>query len=375
MNQPFREKNDEKPRILVAPLDWGLGHATRCIPIIRELLAQGADTWLAGEGAQEELLKTEFPGLPFLSLPGYRVRYAKTRWGLFWKMLQQGPQLRRAIQYEHQWLKKMTAEHGFDGVISDNRYGLYHPAIPSIFLTHQLAIQSPLGKWSEKFLQKKNYRYINHFTECWVPDSEGDNNLAAALSHPVKKPAIPLRYTGVLSRFEKQDVAEKKGHLVVILSGPEPQRTILEEKIIREISTHQGSATIIRGLPGTVTLVPSTNMIRVYNHLPAAALNTAIQEAEYIISRSGYSTVMDIVTLQKKSILIPTAGQTEQEYLGHSLQERKIALCIDQEEFTLDAALETAKEFLYALPPVEKNDLLKKAIRDLLDHSLAPALG
>ncbi len=375
MNQPFREKNSEKPRILVVPLDWGLGHATRCIPIIRELLAQGADTWLAGEGGQEELLKTEFPQLPFLSLPGYRISYAKTKSGLPWKMLQQAPQLRKAIRYEHEWLKKMVTEHGFDGVISDNRYGLYHAGIPSIFITHQLVIQTPLGKWAEKLLQKRNYRYINKFTECWVPDSEGEDNLAAALSHPAKKPAIPLRYTGLLSRFEKQEVQEKKDHLVVILSGPEPQRTILEEKIIRDISIYKGSATIVRGLPGTASLVPSTNMIRVYNHLPAKELNTIMLEAKYVISRSGYSTVMDIVSLQKKSILIPTPGQTEQEYLGRSLMKKKIALCIGQEDFSLPSALETAAGFLYTLPVTAKNTLLKKVISDLLAHSSKPALG
>jgi UDP-N-acetylglucosamine transferase subunit ALG13 len=375
MNQPFSEKNGEKPRILVAPLDWGLGHATRCIPVIRELLAQGADTWLAGEGAQEELLKTEFPGLPFLFLPGYRVRYAKTRRGLFWKMLLQGPRLRRAIHAEHAWLKKMVAEHRFDAVISDNRYGLYHPAITSIFITHQLAIRSPLGKWTENVLQKKNYHYINKFTACWVPDWDGDDNLAGALSHPLKKPAVPLLYTGPLSRFEKQEVEEKKDHVVVILSGPEPQRTLLEEKIIRDISTYQGSATIVRGLPGNESLIPSTNMIKVCNHLPAAALNTVMQEAEYIISRSGYSSVMDMLSLQKKSIVIPTPGQTEQEYLGRSLMEKRSALCIEQEKFSLIPALETAKSFPYNLPCPAKNNKLGKAIACLLDHSPAPALG
>ena len=138
MNQVFREKVSGKTRILIAPLDWGLGHATRCIPIIRELMAQGCDVWLAGEGAQERLLKDEFPDLPFLQLPGYRIEYAKTKWGLIWKMILQGPKMRRAIQYEHRWLKKMVKQYHFDAVISDNRFGLYHKTTPCIFITHQL---------------------------------------------------------------------------------------------------------------------------------------------------------------------------------------------------------------------------------------------
>jgi hypothetical protein len=264
MNQGLPEKNGGKLRILVAPLDWGLGHASRCIPVIRELLVQGAEVWLAGEGAQEQLLKTEFPALPFLHLYGYRIRYSKNAAGLFWKMIQQSPKIRRAIRYEHDWLEKEISEHGFDAVISDNRYGLYHSSIPCIFITHQLTIKSPLGAWTEKIIQKRNYTYINHFNECWVPDAAGENNLAGALSHPDKKPTVPVKYIGLLSRFEKNETSEIKNHLLVILSGPEPQRSIFENKIIEEISHYNGTAAIVRGLPGEASIIPSTNMIKFY---------------------------------------------------------------------------------------------------------------
>lgn len=375
MNQPFSEKNGGKPRILVAPLDWGLGHATRCIPIVRELLAQGCDVWLAGEGAQEQLLKTEFPDLPFIELPGYRIHYAKTAKGLIWKMIQQGPKLRRAILYEHQWLKKMVAQHHIDAVISDNRYGLYHSAVPCIFITHQLLIKSSAGKWTEKILQKRNYKYINRFTECWVPDIKGENNLAGELSHPQLKPAIPVHYIGLLSRFEKKERAEKKEHLLIVLSGPEPQRSMLEEKIIKDIGHYNHTATIVRGLPGSASLIPSTGMIQFYNHLPADELNDAIQEAQYIISRSGYSTVMDIMTLQKKSILIPTPGQTEQEYLGRSLMEKRIAACTEQKGFSLEKALTVAGKFNYQMPVVANHSVLVKNIERFLSQSFKPDLG
>ncbi len=382
MNQLPKEKIQGKLRILVAPLDWGLGHATRCIPVIRELLAQGCDVWLAGEGAQEQLLKTEFPELPFLPLPGYRIHYAKTARGLIWKMIQQGPKMRRAILYEHLWLKKMTAQHHFDAVISDNRYGLYHSTIPCIFITHQLMIKSSAGKWTENILQKRNYKYINRFTECWVPDlsadqagTESENNLAGELSHPPLKPAIPVHYIGLLSRFEKKDVGEKKDHLLIILSGPEPQRSILEEKIIPEISHYNGSATIVRGLPGAASLIPSTNMIKFYNHLPAEELNTEMQQAAYVISRSGYSTVMDIMALQKKSILIPTPGQTEQEYLGNYLMGKGIALCYTQKSFSLNNALTMATNYNYQVPLIVANPTLTKRIELFLAQSYDTALG
>jgi predicted glycosyltransferase len=357
----------EKPRVLVAPLDWGLGHATRCIPIIHQLLSLGCKVFLAGEGAQQELLKEEFPQLSFLNLPGYRIRYAKSKKGLIWKMIQQGPKMRRAILYEHQWLKKMVKEHKLDAVISDNRYGLYHETIPCVFMTHQLLIKSSAGKWTEKILQKRNYRYIDRFTECWVPDQEKENSFAGELSHPPIRPSVPVHYIGLLSRFNKSKaLEEKKDHVLILLSGPEPQRSMLEEKMIREISNYKATAVIVRGLPGSASLIPSTNMIRVYNHLPAADLQKEIETAEWVISRSGYSTVMDMIVMQKKSILIPTPGQTEQEYLGDLLMKKRSAICIPQGRFSLAPALEQAAKFNYELPASFKGNDLKKILADFL---------
>ncbi len=384
MEQPVMEKVPGKPRILVAPLDWGLGHATRCIPIIRELLTQDCDPWLAGDKTQEELFKAEFPQLPFLDLPGYGIRYAKTAFGLFWKMLQQGPKIRRAIRQEHDWLKKNTENHRFDGVISDNRYGLYHLEIPSVFITHQLTIKSPLGKWTEKILQKRNYGYINRFTECWIPDMAGENNLAGELSHPIKKPAVPVNYIGPLSRLRiVSEISSSqptgggggKGHLLLLLSGPEPQRTLLENIFVNEISHYNGSATIVRGLPGSMSLIPSTNMLRFYNHLPAEQLGKEIQQAEFVIGRCGYSTVMDLVKLNKKSILIPTPGQTEQEYLSNYLLQKKIAFCMPQKGFSLIDALQKAQHFHYNNPSINNENLLPQTIAKFLSllstrHSL-----
>jgi UDP-N-acetylglucosamine transferase subunit ALG13 len=371
MDQPLKEKTPGKHRILVAPLDWGLGHATRCVPIIRELMAQGCDVWLAGEGAQENLLKTEFPQLPFLPLDGYRVSYSRSAVGLVLSIFRQTHKILSAIKKENAWLKKMIAEYDFDAVISDNRFGLYHASVPCIFITHQLEIKSPLGKWSEKILQKRNFRFINRFTECWVPDLEGKNNLAGELSHPSKKPTIPIKYIGLLSRFDSPSPSlggegRKESHILFILSGPEPQRNILEEKIINVIGHYNGTATVVRGLPGLSSLIPSGNMIKFYNHLPADELKKEILQADYIISRCGYSSVMDLVALQKKSILIPTPGQTEQEYLATYLGQKQIAFCVSQKEFSLDVSLAKAKQFAYQLPVVDSNQDLKQVIADFI---------
>lgn len=332
-------------KLLLAPLDWGLGHATRCVPVIKELLSIGSEVWLAGEGAQEKLLREEFPSLPFLPLKGYRVKYGKT--GLTGRLVLQIPSILQSIKSENNWLKEQVSKYQFDGVISDNRYGLHHETIFSVFITHQLCIKSSLGKWSEKILQQWNYKFINRFHECWVPDEEGQNNLAGELSHPVKFPAIPVKYIGGLSRFKKKDVAEIKDHLLITLSGPEPQRTILENRIIDEVVNYNGTATIARGLPAERNIIPSTNTIHFHNHLSSEELNNEAMKAALIIGRSGYSNVMDIAALQKKSILIPTPGQTEQEYLADHLMKKRFAFCINQNEFSLLKNIEEAGRFDY----------------------------
>ena len=343
-------------KLLVAPLDWGLGHATRCVPVIRDLLNNNCELWLAGEGKQEKLLREEFPSLPFLPLKGYRIKYGKS--GLTGKILLQVPSILRSIKEENKWLKEQATNYGFEAVVSDNRYGLYHEKIFSVFITHQLFIKSSLGKWSEKILQQWNYKFINRFNECWIPDEQGENNLAGELSHPVKLPLIPTKYIGPLSRFARQPadsfadqkiINEIKDHLLIILSGPEPQRTILENKVVDEIANYPATATIVRGLPGEKDIIPSTNTIHFYNHLSSEELNSEAMKAEFIISRSGYSTIMDIAALQKKSILIPTPGQTEQEYLANHLMKKQFAFCVDQNNFSVLKNVEEARNFGYRL--------------------------
>ena len=350
-----------KPRILVAPLDWGLGHTTRCIPIIQELVLHGCEVMIAGNEEQEILLKKEFPSLSFLPLTGYNIRYANPGHNLLWKMMRQLPRLKKTIQYERQWLKEKVNEFNFDAVISDNRYGLYHKKIPSIFITHQLSIKSP-WKWTEKIIQKNNYKYINRFNECWIPDQEENNNLSGELSHPEKKPSCTLKYIGNLSRFKRSGAAEIKDHLLIVLSGPEPQRSIFENLIISQISQYDGSATVVRGLPGSTSVVPSTNSIHFYNHLPSEKLNIEMEKAEFVIARSGYSTIMDAAALNKKCILVPTPGQTEQEYLAKYLSEKQMCLVILQKNFSFIKALNTAAEFSFRFPDAGSGKYLNKTI-------------
>ena len=335
-------------KILIAPLDWGLGHATRCIPIIRALIANGYEVVAAAEGPQSHLLQTEFPSLQILPLQGYRIRYSKSKWGFPFRLLMQLPRLRNTIKKENQWLNKAINEHHIDLVISDNRYGLYSKKIPCIFITHQLTIKAPF-EWLEKMIQRINYSYINQYNSCWVPDVAGEPNAAGSLSHPVLLPGTEVHYIGLLSRFQIQPAAKKYDY-TILLSGPEPQRTLLENKLLAELPGVKGNILLVRGKPGSDETIRSADHIEIKNHLPGSALQEVLLQSEYIISRSGYSTVMELLSLQKRSILIPTPGQTEQEYIAKKLHDEHICMSVEQNELNCAEDFARAKTFIYQLP-------------------------
>jgi UDP:flavonoid glycosyltransferase YjiC (YdhE family) len=333
-------------RILVAPLDWGLGHATRCIPLINALLSEGHEVFLAGDGRIKTLLLQEFPNIPFIILKGYDVRYAKTKMGLPFTMLLQVPKILQAIRYEHHWLNDLMQKYQFDVVISDNRYGLFHSKAYSVFMTHQLLVKTP-WRWMEKVLQRINYQYINRFDECWVPDREQPPYLAGELAHPSLLPRIPVKYIGPLSRFFYKDAIDADQHLLILLSGPEPQRSLLERKMLQQLGNITSPVLLVRGVPGETNMPIAASHVVIKNHLPAQQLQEALLRASMVISRCGYSTVMDLMAVKKKSILIPTPGQTEQEYLAEHLMRQQLALCISQDQFNLSSALSLASSFPY----------------------------
>lgn len=205
----------------------------------------------------------------------------------------------------------------------------------------------------ESWIHRLNYQYINKFDYCWVPDVAGVENFAGELSHPSKLPRIPVIYIGALSRFDIQECKEKKYEYLAIISGPEPQRSILEKKILQAAEKMNERFLIVRGKPGSdQSVAVPTNCVWV-NHLTTTALETAIAESEFIISRSGYTTIMELMPAGIKTIMIPTPGQTEQEYLAeHLMQKKKVYYFKQEEDFIFH--LRQAAAFEYSF--VEMND-------------------
>lgn len=374
MNEEKINKNTPVLRVLIAPLDWGLGHATRCIPIINYLSALGVQVILAGEGETIEILRKTQPETVILPLKGYRVRYGRKKKLFFLNMLVQFPKIISAVYNERKWLKKTIAEYHIDAVISDNRFGLSNPNIPSVFITHQLAIKTGF-KWLDAWAAKINYRFIEKFNECWVPDTEGHPNLAGALSHPRQLPRIPVKYLGVLSRFKTMP-AEKKYDLLILLSGPEPQRSIFERILLRQVTAIQGKIAVVRGLPLEAGAFSNGHaQLTVFNHLPADELNRLVLQSKCIVARCGYSTVMDLVSLQQKAVLVPTPGQTEQEYLATYLEQNELFITCKQDIFSLEKAVAALQESAPALPSVKpglNEHVIKNWVSMLMKRPVMP---
>jgi uncharacterized protein (TIGR00661 family) len=334
-------------RVLIAPLDWGLGHATRCIPLIGELLTRGADVTIAATGPSALLLAREFPQLEIKPLQGYNIQYGSRF--LFLNILVQLPRIFSTIRAEHRWLQQLVQKESYDIIISDNRPGFWNKAACCIYITHQLCIRSGKGKWVDRLLQKLHHRYIRNFQKVWVPDVANDPNVAGILSHP-EKAMVQAEYMGLISRFTQKEGVVPKYDLLVLLSGPEPQRTILEKKVLQQIETLPQSIVVVRGLPGSAQVPDTAAHIQVYNHLPASKLEQIIQESRCVLCRSGYTTIMDLLKLKKKAVLIPTPGQTEQEYLARYLQEQGLFPYSEQKRLNIKEALQNASLFPYHHP-------------------------
>lgn len=341
-----------KKRVLVCPLNWGLGHATRCGPVIKELIKQEAEVMVAGEGDSLEWLKIEFPGMIFHPLKAKPISYSANG-SMVWQMLKSSPRLLRNIFNEHQQLKNLVKEFNIDIVISDNRYGCWNKNCFSVFITHQLSIQCPKGlKRFQPLLNRINHFFIRKYNECWVPDEKELPGLSGILSHG--NYYLPqLHFMGALSRFENETAKsdDKIFDLLVMLSGPEPQRSIFENQVIEQVSKLNLQTLIVRGKPIEKNIPAVASHITMVNHLESSLLKFQLLNAKNILCRPGYSTIMDLAILGRKAILVPTPGQTEQEYLAGYFHLQKKHFMQLQNQFDLSLALkgiEFCNELKYA---------------------------
>lgn len=327
--------NSNNKTILIAPLNWGLGHATRCIPIIKALQENNFIPIIASDGIALALLRKEFPYIQTLELPSYQIEYAKNGKNFKWKLLKNLPKMMEAIWEEKRLVKKWVKKYAIEGIISDNRLGVFSPKVPSVFITHQLNVMTGNTTWITSILHQK---IIKKYTECWVPDIENAPNLTGKLGH-LKTNTLDLKYIGPLSSLHKKEVPQKYD-LMVILSGPEPQRGILEEILKREVLRFDGKVVFIKGIVEKEQKKEEIENITYYNFMNTRQIEQTFNESEIVLSRSGYTTIMDLAVLQKKAFFIPTPGQYEQEYLAKKLKNNNLVPYVEQDNFRIEALAE-----------------------------------
>ena len=317
-------------RVLVAPLNWGLGHASRCIPLIERLQAEGHEVVLGGNGESLTLLRKHFPALYVLPLAPLELRYSKGKSQVL-AMLCALPKIFRSARQDHALLEEYLRYEQLDEVISDNRFGLYSSKTRCVYVTHQLLIPLPRPwQWLEPLVARWHTQLINRYDACWIPDESvdksGHHGLAGRLSHPTVLPSN-AEYIGVLSRFSGKSYQPDRSYKVVaVLSGLEPQRTLFEQAICQRHENSDESVLIVRGKMHCPPTVVKHANITIVPWLDDAHLAGYLLGAERIICRSGYSSVMDCYALgvMEKVEWHPTPGQPEQEYLAEYFQEWKM---------------------------------------------------
>ncbi len=401
-------------KVLVCPLDWGLGHATRCIPIIRELKKNGAEVIIAGDGQSLELLKQEFPDLVTITLRGYNIKFSRISLPVILKLI---PRVLFKIISEHRRVKEIIRNHQVDVLISDNRYGLWNREAYTVFITHQPNIITPQRvQFAAPLLRTITRWFINKYNECWIPDSAGEENLSGKLSHGYPLPAN-TRFIGLLSRFEEykestvstentgifyknnlvstdKSVSELTStySIIAILSGPEPQRTIFEKRVIDQLSQIPDRSLVIRGIAkssnidapkedtdvfrmrlNTSDSITSGSVpnISIVNHLKANEMFSVLKNAAVVICRGGYSTLMDLCFTGNKVICIPTPGQTEQEYLAEKGAQEMKCVKAEQESFSINDCLtkiHSIKGYQIKQADIHYKDEIKRLLQKELTH-------
>jgi UDP-N-acetylglucosamine:LPS N-acetylglucosamine transferase len=339
-------------RILVAPLDWGLGHATRMVPLIQALKARGHYLAIAADGRPFDFLKSRFPDTEIIRAEGYNITYPENEHLLF-HLAKSSYALYRAIQKEEKTANEIAARYKADIIISDNRLNFRSDNTRNIYITHQLNIKAGL---MSSAASKLHSLYYSKFDEVWVPDNEGKVNLSGELGH-IQNVKMPVYYTGIQSRFSscKQTSTVLHGKLVVLISGPEPQRTIFEEKVLSELHRTGNSAFVLRGLPGSIDNRKISGNVELISHLADQEMFHLIDGADVIISRSGYSTLSDLAKMNKKIIVVPTPGQTEQEYLAERFAQKGMLVTARQQDFNLQECIERTRNIQpFAIPVADQ---------------------
>jgi spore coat polysaccharide biosynthesis predicted glycosyltransferase SpsG len=359
---------NKRKNILICPLEWGLGHAARMIPIVNKLRQMDHNIIVASGEEHLALFKKEIPDITTILFTGFKPAYSKSV-PQFYSLLFKGPSLLFHIIREHSALKQLIRKHNIDIVISDNRFGLWNKNIKTVYVTHMPLIPFPKPlRFLEFFGIILHGLIIKKYTFCYIPDLPGEMNLSGRLSHGLKLPSN-VRFIGVLSRFSDHVSNTKQvnsEHNTVILSGPEPQRGILKKKLIPALKEQSLPTIFLEGRPDLKNDIYTDKNLVFYNHIVTSEMAEIIKGSQKIFTRSGYTTIMDLICLNCTALLIPTPGQTEQEYLAEYLSEKGWFVSTTQNQTEDGIKIEQKKSELMNQFNEKSSVLLSKALSELL---------
>jgi len=356
-------------KAFVCPLSWGLGHATRCIPIVEALLENKVEVILGGNGASGRLLQNRFPKLRFVDAPFHEIKIHR-HLPAWLSIIVQLPTLFCDLRKEKRFAQTIIDEYGIDFIISDNRYGLHSSKATTVLVTHQLHIILPLLLMPfEPILTLLVRLLTSHFTQIWVPDFSTNVNLSGKLSHLHQNEKMNVVYIGPLSRFRQTLPKNQKikGKVVAIISGPEPRRSLIQKTIVKQATAEDVTLTMICGRP-TDNHVDKRGNITLYSHLSDENILAELSSAEVVIANAGYSTIMDLWRIKCHAILLPFSGQTEQQYLAKYHNFLGNHLVIMPNNFDLKTEMKKFTEFQFRSLKNTTSADLQEAISHLLDN-------
>lgn len=344
-----------RKKVLVCPLDWGWGHAVRMIPII-SLLDQSPEIQvvLGVSGQSGQILQETFPGLKTVDMPSPRIAYSEGR-SQIGKVVRQLPHFLITTIREHDRLRRLVREEDIRCVISDNRYGLFHKKVISVLVIHQVRLKLPRKlKVLELLINYLQSQCFKRFDRVWIPDRQGRHSIAGDLSVPYSS-NVRYHHVGLLSRFWLSKATVRSSHIdyaiLVILSGPEPQRTILENMLTGQLQKLDQSVLFIRGIIDETLPAAATNILFLSRMKPVD-MASAVARSGMVICRSGYSSIMDLIAAGKRALLIPTPGQPEQEYLAKTMQKKGYFFYQHQDKLDIPYALKVSGNY----QPPQMND-------------------
>jgi UDP-N-acetylglucosamine transferase subunit ALG13 len=343
-------------RILVSPLSVGLGHATRVLPIVRHLLGRGHEVTVAGTGRALALLRREAPACEFLQRKDYPNPFSRGRYFVP-KFVAMMPALQGAVNAEGRRLRRLLGRRRFDLLLSDSRYGIRSPDVPSLILTHGLRFVEPQGlrrahdaghAWLARleFLTEiHTARVLPRFDRILVPDfADPERCLSGRCCHGLTRlPMNRVYYAGPITSVRRLDVPLDVD-VFLSLSGPEPQRTELERIILAQVERLPGSRVVVAlGKPEVKEVRRLNSRITVYGYLDRGEQQAMLNRAHLVVCRSGYTTIMELAELGKKALFIPQPGQMEQEYLAEYHRRRGYFHAASQYGLDLAREVEAAR--------------------------------